>query len=152
SCLFGRDHGIRALLPFVRHYFPDTPVVPVAIALKSNRADWDAMTAALETIVDSDTLVIESTDFSHYLPQHEARRFDQQTLNVLASGLLDQLAQLRQPDHADSVGALYIQTKLQREKFGVAPLVIANENAQQYGSEYVPETTSYLVILFGKFG
>jgi AmmeMemoRadiSam system protein B len=152
SCLFGRDHGIRALLPFVRHYFPDVPIVPVAIALRSSRADWDAMTEALQSIIDADTLVIESTDFSHYLPQHEARRFDQQTLNVIASGSLDQLARLRQPDHLDSLGALYVQTKLQREKFGAAPLVIANENAQQYGSAYVAETTSYMVILFGGLG
>ncbi len=152
SCLFGRDHGIRALLPFVRHYFPDTPVLPVAVALRSTRADWDAMAKLLGTIVDADTLVIESTDFSHYLPQHEARRFDQQTLNVLAAGSLDQLARLRQPEHLDSLGALYVQTKLQREEFGAAPLVIANENAQQYGSAYVAETTSYMVILFGRFG
>jgi len=152
SCLFGRDHGIRALLPFVRHHFPDVPIVPVAIALKSTRADWDAMAEALAGVVDADTLVIQSTDFSHYLPQHEARRFDQQTLNLLASGSLEQLAQLRQPEHLDSLGALYIQTKLQREEFGAAPLVIANENAQQYGSAQITETTSYMVILFGGFG
>ena len=72
---------------------------------------------ALAPLVDSDTLIVESTDFSHYLPQHEARRFDQQTLNVLASGSLDGIAALLQPQHADSVGALYIQTKLQKALF-----------------------------------
>lgn len=152
SCLFARDHGVRAVLPFVKHFFPDAKVVPVAISIKAGRADWDRMAAALESIVDADTLVVQSTDFSHYLPHHQAKAFDQQTLNVLASGSLDAIAALRQPDHADSVGALYIQAKLQRHLFAAAPLVIANENQQQYAAGIVSKTTSYMLILFGSFG
>jgi AmmeMemoRadiSam system protein B len=151
SCLFGKEHGVQAMLPFIRHYFPEAAIVPVAISIRSNRADWDRMIDALEQIIDSDTLVVESTDFSHYLPQHEARRFDQQTLNVLAAGSLDEIAALRQPQHADSVGALYIQTKLQKALFSALPLVIANENSQAYSPDYVAETTSYMVALFGRF-
>ena len=79
------------------------------------------MADALAPLVDRETLIVESTDFSHYLPQHEAWRFDQQTLNVLASGSLDAIAALDQPQHADSVGALYIQTKLQKALFSAAP-------------------------------
>lgn len=152
SCLFDKDHGIRAMLPFVKRYFPEAVIVPVAVSIRADRADWDRMAAALAPLVDHDTLVVESTDFSHYLPQHEARLLDQQTLNVLASGLLDAIAALEQPQHADSVGALYIQTKLQRALFSAAPLVIANENSQQYANNYAAETTSYQVILFGTFG
>jgi poly-gamma-glutamate synthesis protein (capsule biosynthesis protein) len=152
SCLFDKDHGIRAMLPFVRHYFPGAAIVPVAISIRAGRADWDRMADALAPLVDRDTLIVESTDFSHYLPQHEARRFDQQTLNILASGSLDGIAALLQPQHADSVGALYIQAKLQKAIFSAAPLVIANENSQRYSTGYVAETTSYNVILFGTFG
>jgi AmmeMemoRadiSam system protein B len=152
SCLFDKEHGIRALLPFLHHYFPEAAVVPVAISIKAGRADWDRMADALAPLVDENTLVVESTDFSHYLPHHKARSFDQQTLNILASGSLDAIAGLRQPDHADSVGALYIQTKLQGRLFKAVPLVIANENMQQYSTTSIAETTSYLVILFGRFG
>lgn len=151
SCLFGKEHGVRALLPFLHHYFPDAAVVPVAISIKSVRRDWDRMADALAPLVDSDTLIVESTDFSHYLQHHEARRFDQQTLNIIATGSLDAIAGLQQPAHADSVGALYIQTELQRRLFGSAPLVVANENMQQYSADHIAETTSYLVILFGRF-
>lgn len=149
SCLFDREHGVRAMLPFIRHYFPETPIVPVAISIRAGRADWDRMADALRPLVDDRTLIVESTDFSHYLPQHEARRFDQQTLNLLAAGSLEGIAALKQPQHADSVGALYIQTKLQKALFSATPLVVANENSQQYVEHYVAETTSYLVILFG---
>ncbi len=152
SCLFDKEHGVRALLPFVRHYFPDAKVVPVAMSVKSKRADWDALLAALLPIVTNDTLVVESTDFSHYLPQPVARRFDQQTLNVLASGNLDMIAALRQPDHADSVGALYVQTALQRRRFAAQPLVIANESSNAFAERPMEETTSYNVVLFGAAG
>ena len=152
SCLFATDHGTQALLPFVSHYFSTAEIIPIAISIKSGRADWDRMADALAPLVDADTLVLESTDFSHYLPQHEARRFDQQTLNLIAAGSLDQLALLRQPDHLDSLGALYIQMKLQQRLFSAAPLVIANESSQQYSALPVAETTSYNVILFGSFG
>ena len=151
SCLFGKEHGVAAMLPFLKHYFPSATILPVAISIKAGRRDWDRMADALLPLIDKDTLIVESTDFSHYLPQSVARGFDQQTLNIVASGSLDQIAMLRQPDHADSVGALYIQTKLQNLLFGAAPLVIANENMQQYSSGFVQETTSYLVILFGRF-
>ncbi|CAN7619677.1 AmmeMemoRadiSam system protein B [Mesorhizobium sp. LjNodule214] len=152
SCLFAKEHGVMAMLPFLRHYFPEAKIVPVAMSVKARRSDWDRLAEALKTVVGDDTLIVESTDFSHYLPQHDARRFDQQTLNVLAAGSLDGIAALRQPDHADSVGALYVQTKLQRALFGAAPLVVANENSQETTTDYVDRTTSYIVALFGAFG
>lgn len=152
SCLFAKEHGVQAMLPFIRYYFPSAEIVPVAMSIRSERADWDRLAEALAPLVDVDTLVVESTDFSHYLPQHEARRFDQQTLNLLAARSLEDIARLDQPDHADSVGALYVQTKLQQRLFGAAPLVIANENSQRFSKTYVDRTTSYMVILFGRFG
>ncbi|TGV14755.1 AmmeMemoRadiSam system protein B [Mesorhizobium sp. M8A.F.Ca.ET.173.01.1.1] len=152
SCLFGKEHGVRAMLPFLHHYFPEAKIVPVAMSVKARRGDWDRLAEALKTIVDQDTLIVESTDFSHYLPQHDSRRFDQQSLTMLAAGSLDGISALRQPDHADSVGALYIQTRLQRELFGAQPLVVANENSQEHTSDYVERTTSYVVALFGAFG
>lgn len=151
SCLFGREHGLQALLPFIRHHFPQAKVVPLAMSIRSKRADWDRLAEAMLPILDDETLLVESTDFSHYLPQHTARRFDQQTLNVLASGSLDLIAGLRQPDHADSVGALYLQTLLQRRRFAAMPLVIANENSNAFSQSPMEETTSYAVILFGRF-
>jgi AmmeMemoRadiSam system protein B len=148
SCLFARDHGVLALLPFVRHYLPDVPVLPVAISIRSSRADWEALVAALSPLASERTLILQSTDFSHYLPHHEARQRDQQTLNVLAAGDLDALAALSQPDHMDSVGAMYVQTALQARQHGARATVLASENSQQYVEKFVAETTSYMVVAF----
>lgn len=150
SCLFGRDHGLQALLPFVRALFPDVPVLPVAASVRGKRADWEAMATILAPLAGEGTLVVQSTDFSHFLPHHEARIRDQQTLNVLAAGDLDQIAGLHQSSHADSLAALVVQETLQRAR-GSTPLVVANENGQEYDPRPVEETTSYMVVLYGGF-
>lgn len=150
SCLFGRDHGLQALLPFVHRLLPGVPVLPVAASVRGKRADWDAMASALAPLAGEGTLVVQSTDFSHFLPHHEARQRDQQTLNVLAAGDLDQIAALHQPQHADSIAALVVQEALQTAR-GATRLVVANENGQEYDETPVAETTSYMVVLYGRF-
>lgn len=148
SCLFGKDHGIRALLPFLAHDLPGVPVLPVALSIDSSRAEWDRLVEALTPLAAGRTLILQSTDFSHYLPHHLARLRDQQTLNVLASGSLAALAALVQPDHLDSAGAMYVQAALQQRLHQAAPVVLASENGQQYDSSFVAETTSYMVLAF----
>lgn len=148
SDLFRREHGIGAVLPYVARFFPGTPIVPVAIAIGSNREAWEAMVAALGPLVSERTLVLQSTDFSHYLPLPDAILRDQETLNVIAAGDLDAIAGLRQPEHLDSRGGQYIQMRLQEERFAAAPVVIANSNMQFYVDTGIDETTSYIVQIY----
>jgi len=145
SGLFAREHGITALLPYVARFFPGTPVVPVAVAIGSSRAEWDAMAEALAPLVTERTLLLQSTDFSHYLTLPEAILRDQETLNVIAAHDLDAVAKLRQPQHLDSRGSQYLQMRLQAEHFGARPVVIANSNMELYLGHAVEETTSYIV-------
>ena len=151
SCLFSDDHGVLALLPFLRHAFPDAKLVPVSISIRSKRADWDALVSMLAPLVGERTLIVQSTDFSHYHPHGRALMFDRQTLNLIAEGSLDGLVGLNQPDHLDSMGSLYVQMRLQRELHGAAPVVLASENQQEHTRTRLDETTSYMLIAFGDF-
>jgi len=148
SCLFGAEHGLRAVLPFLAELFPDVPVLPIAIAISATRQDWDRMADLLEPLLGDDTLLVQATDFSHYLPHHLARQRDQQVLNLLAAGDLDGLAGLVQPDHVDSTGALYLTALLQARRYGAAPVVLESRNLQQKSDALIAETTSYLVAEF----
>ena len=147
SDLFDGEHGVTGLMPFVRHLFPDVPVVAVALGIGSTRADWDRATEALKRIVTPATLVIQSTDYSHYLLPHVARARDQQTLNVLSARDLDALPGLHQPGHLDSRAAQYLQLRLQAEVFGAAPAIIGNRTAFEYIPAHEP-TTSYVVTAY----
>ena len=109
------EHGIAAILPFIRHFFPGTPIVPVTVAIGSNRKEWDQFVDDIGPLITPHTLIVQSTDFSHYLPFADAIRHDQQTLNVIASGDLDAVADLqaapasrfaRRPVHPDAAAAI----------------------------------------------
>lgn len=144
SCLFGADHGIGALLPFVAQLFPGVPLVPVALPMRSGPPDWDRWADVLGAIAGPGTLIVQSTDFSHYLPPHEARLRDQQVLNILSSGDRAALRRLDQPDHVDSLAALDLTLHLTEGR--AAPLVLANRNQQEGTHTPLAETTSYMVI------
>ena len=148
SCLFHAEHGVRALLPFLARLYPGVPVTPLSVANGSALRDWAAMAEVLAPLVGPGTLMIQSSDFSHYLPQHLARQRDQQVLNLLSAGDLAGIARLSQPGHVDSVGALWLTATLQARVRGAVPVVAANRNQQELSTDFVAETTSYMVILY----
>ena len=148
SALFSQEHGVQALLPFIAHYCPGARVVPIAIRRTSHPADWDALAETLAPLLSPDTLLVQSTDFSHYLPQPVARRRDQETLRVLSGGDPKQVLTLSEPAHLDSKACQYLQLRLQREVYGAGPTVAANRNSQEYTTEPLAKTTSYIVQLY----
>jgi AmmeMemoRadiSam system protein B len=147
SELFDKEHGVGALLPFVKHFFPSAKVVPIAMSFGTSRADWDLAFAAIAKLAGPRVLVIQSTDYSHYLPLNVAIARDQETLNVVAANDVDAIAQLVQPAHMDSKAAQYVQMRLQGEAFKSYGTVVANRNSDAYSNLGV-KTTSYIVTVY----
>jgi poly-gamma-glutamate synthesis protein (capsule biosynthesis protein) len=147
SDLFKQEHGVAALLPFAKHFFPGARIVPIAVSYGSTRSDWDAAVAMLEKLVEPGTLIVQSTDYSHYLTQQIAVRRDQETLNVIAANDIDLVARLLQPDHMDTKGSQYIQMRLQSGVMKARGIVIANRNSAEY-SAIGTRTTSYIVTVY----
>ncbi|MCF7845836.1 MAG: AmmeMemoRadiSam system protein B [Candidatus Peribacteraceae bacterium] len=145
SNLFSHEHGVRVFLPFLRKYFPDTPIAPLAIKISATPEELRNLISSLPEILTPATLILQSTDFSHYLPEENAEIQDQKTLRALASGNPDVIFALDEPDNLDSRGAQFVQFSLQKNFFGASPAVFANRNSQFYSDEPVAETTSYLV-------
>ncbi|HEY5704724.1 MAG TPA: AmmeMemoRadiSam system protein B [Terrimicrobiaceae bacterium] len=148
SALFAKEHGVQAVLPFVAKFFPKAKIVPVALRIDSKHEDWLALVDALAPLVDSKTLIVQSTDFSHYLDHGKARRCDQQTMNALALRNPEAIARLRQPTHLDSKAAQFVHMALQRRVHNASPIVIANRNSQAYTRIRLAQTTSYIVQVY----
>lgn len=146
SDLFDREHGVAALLPFVKHVFPEARIVPIAISLRAGRAEWDRATALLDTLAGPGTLVVQSTDYSHYLPLAASLARDQETLNVIAAEDPAAIERLVSSDHMDSRAAQYIQMRLQASR-GARATVIASRNSVEY-VPHASRTTSYLVSVY----
>ena len=114
SNLFSHEHAVQAVAPFFARFFPNVPVLAIAIRNDSQKTDWDALYAELAPLAGTGTLIVQSTDFSHFLSATEARKFDQESLRVLASLDARLALELNQPRHVDSRGALYLQMRLQK--------------------------------------
>lgn len=143
------EHGVMAEAPFIRHFWPQAQVIPILASVDAGPAEWRAMAEVLKPLVTPDTLIVQSTDFSHYRPLAEAIARDQESIAAIDAGDPADIVSLLQPSHLDSKAAGYVQLALQREVFGSTPVVLANANSVDYGTG--PEsTTSYVVAAFVK--
>jgi len=74
-----REHSIEVQVPFIQHYFTDTPpIVPIVMGSSSLAAARD-LAAALLPWFTPENLFIISSDFSHYPSYKDAQRIDQLT-------------------------------------------------------------------------
>lgn len=141
------EHGVHSVVPFVHAVFPDVPIVAVTTAVGATLADWKRAAELIGDLVGPETLVVQSTDYSHHLMLEDAVLRDQETLAVIATRDPDAAADLNQPAHLDSTAAQFIQTWLQRHRYGSQPIVVANRNSAEY-VDARGGTTSYVVTVF----
>ena len=146
SALFDGEHGVAALLPFLKDALPDTPLVAIAISIRAERADWDRLVETLTPLVGPRTLVVQSTDYSHYLPHEASLARDQETLNVIAAEDVEAVTRLVSSDHMDSRAAQYVQMRLQGAR-GSRASVIGSRNSIEY-APHASRTTSYVVSVY----
>jgi AmmeMemoRadiSam system protein B/AmmeMemoRadiSam system protein A len=74
------EHSVEVVLPFLQAGL-DEPfqLVPVVIG----KGDPFKIAAGLETALDADTLLVASSDLSHYLPYRQAVAWDRATLELI---------------------------------------------------------------------
>ncbi|MEQ1439973.1 AmmeMemoRadiSam system protein B [Fontimonas sp. SYSU GA230001] len=80
-----REHCLEVQLPFLQCLLPDFRLVPAVVGAASPQQVEDFLDAA----VDADTLVIVSTDLSHYHDDATARRLDDATVTRIEALVTD---------------------------------------------------------------
>ena len=76
------EHSVEVHLPFLQRVLPGRPVVPLVVG----RAPHVRVAAALERLWDDRTLVVVSSDLSHYLDEATARARDERTRRAILEG------------------------------------------------------------------
>ena len=74
-----REHSLEVVLPFLQYYLEDFELVPVVLGPSNPQAMADALMPHLEP----DTLLVVSSDLSHYLPYQQALAHDRRTLDLV---------------------------------------------------------------------
>jgi len=143
--LFKQEHGIYAILPYLAHERPGVPVTPLVISQTVPwKAERQALLEAVGRAVDETTLVIVSSDFSHYLPLDQAQAMDEATAEMLFAKDLDGVADLKVPAQSDCPNCLWTLASLADARGFYNPAVVMHTNsALILNDPAVKETTSH---------
>jgi hypothetical protein len=83
------EHSLEVQLPFLKHTFPDARIVPIL----AGDDDWQALAKAIDLLWGGEeTVLVASSDLSHYHDYATAQRIDAATarsLEGLAVGQID---------------------------------------------------------------
>lgn len=71
----GKEHGIEVQLPFLQTVLPEFSIVPVVIGDQSPFFMLE-LANKLSEVLDKDTLIVASSDLSHYYPAARAEELD----------------------------------------------------------------------------
>jgi len=74
------EHSLEVILPFLQYYLKKFELIPIVTGRPS---EMNQIADAIETLLDSDTLITVSSDLSHYLPYSEALTHDKETINLI---------------------------------------------------------------------
>src|SRR3989338_4412147 len=82
---FDREHSIDSQVLLISRLFPNARIVPLIFRSSITNEEARAFGKVLAQVVDEDTFVVSSVDFSHYLSERQARPLDYLSANVLSA-------------------------------------------------------------------
>jgi hypothetical protein len=86
-----REHALEVELPFLQRLLGEVPIVP----LVTGAATPEQVAAALDLVWDDETLLVVSSDLSHFHDYDTARRIDADTAEIIVSGAPENLDERR---------------------------------------------------------
>ena len=75
------EHSVEVVLPFLQYVLKNFELIPIVMGQDSGLAD--RVSAALDPLMDQNTLLVVSSDLSHYLPYAEAVARDRETIKTI---------------------------------------------------------------------
>ncbi len=145
---FASEHGANAVIPFLKYHFPDAKISVISFQGFGSKDELRTVADRLLPLVTDSTLIVQSTDYSHFLSAEDAKKKDQETLRVIAGAHPDAVLDLDQPEHLDAKEAQWLHMTVQAERWNAKPTVIRNKNSIEYAGGDVTETTSYVTQVY----
>ncbi|MBW2742250.1 MAG: AmmeMemoRadiSam system protein B [Deltaproteobacteria bacterium] len=73
------EHSLEVLLPFLQYYLKQFKIIPIVIS----KGNIGGLTREIDMFRDKNTLLVASTDLSHFLPYTEAVEKDKKTIQMI---------------------------------------------------------------------
>jgi hypothetical protein len=116
---FAREHSLEVQLPFLQSVLKDFAIIPVLVGSPS-RSTFDHLVSGLTELIDDKTLIVASTDLSHYHGYHTAVAMDSKLISAIESLSVMNAGELVQTGKSEMCGAV--------------PVIIAMEVAKRHGA------------------
>jgi len=75
------EHSVEVVLPFLQYYLKKFELIPIVLGQDSDLGD--RVSAALDPLIDQNTLLVASSDLSHYFSYQEAVARDRETIKLI---------------------------------------------------------------------
>jgi len=117
-----REHSLEVVLPFLQRYIGDFELVPIVLG----PCHPGRIAASIDPLLDPDTLLVVSSDLSHYLSYADAKAKDTETINMILNLEADKL--LRHKNTACGIRPILILINLAR-LHGWQPVLLHYSNS-----------------------
>jgi len=141
---FRGEHGIYTLIPFIKNYFTKGKIVPLVFK-QTNNLDFfvNFGQEIAQKINPKETLLVISSDFSHYVTTEEAQKNDQKSIELLPNKKTEEINQISN-DCKQCIAFLFGYLRNKKTNFEL----ISNKNSFDISQENPENVTSYMGAYF----
>lgn len=141
--IVGAEHSVAVPINYVNRYLPEAKVVPLVLNQDNDLVKITELARVIASILDENTLVVASIDFSHYLNESEARKKDAETLAAIEEKNYQKIASF-DSSNLDSSTSIILLDMLMEFAGNHKIEVLVNTNSAEI-TGYNKEVTSYVV-------
>ena len=116
------EHSLEVLLPFLQYYLKEFKIIPIVIS----QGNIEGLTREIDIFRDQNTLLVVSTDLSHFLKYTEAAEKDKKTIQMILNLDTDNL--LKNNNYACGKVPVLVLVGLARQ-YGWQPVLLHYSNS-----------------------
>jgi len=143
------EHAVGGLVPFIAYYNQEVKIVPLILKQSLTEKELMDFSQTLNKLIDKDTVVVSSVDFSHYLNSSQAEEHDKKTLKAMQNREYENILEMNS-DYLDSPEAIVILLKIMNVRGDYKLKLLYNTNSGRLLNDPYNKTTSYFGIIFTK--
>lgn len=117
--VFSQEHSLEVQLPFLQTVLNDFTIIPILIGSPTDKT-YQHLITSLTDMVDNTTLLVASTDLSHYHNYNEAQTMDRRLITLLKRIAVNESVNLLKKNEIEMCGSV--------------PVVITMEVARRAGA------------------
>lgn len=142
-----KEYSVAGLMPFIKYYIPDSAVVPLLLSGSLTQEETKHIAQSLKRLIDKDTIIIASVDFSHNLSNQQAQEKDAITLDALKNFNYRMLFSFGN-DYTDSPASLVTLLQTMELCGSTKSEILAHTNSGELQKNNSISTTSYFSIIY----